>query len=62
MQQFIRIVLAMKKKKKVAKKNKVSEGKAALCIKIAKKEKVSVKKMCKKSIFILIKQVEKKQR
>ena len=45
--------------KKVAKKNKVSEGKAALCIKIAKKEKVSVKKMCKKSIFILIKQVEK---
>ena len=49
----------MKKIKKVAKKNKVSEGKAALCIKIAKKEKVSVKKMCKKSIFILIKQVEK---
>lgn len=45
--------------KKVAKKNKVSEGKAALCIKIAKKEKVSIKKMCKKSIFILIKQVEK---
>lgn len=41
--------------KKVAKKNKVSEGKAALCIKIAKKEKVSIKKMCKKSIFILIK-------
>ena len=45
--------------KKVAKKNKVSEGKAALCIKIAEKEKVSIKKMCKKSIFILIKQVEK---
>lgn len=45
--------------KKVAKKNKVSEGKAALCIKIAEKEKVSIKKMCKKSIFILTKQVEK---
>lgn len=45
--------------KKVAKKNKVSEGKVALCIKIAEKEKVSIKKMCKKSIFILIKQVEK---
>ena len=38
--------------KKVAKKNKVSEGKAALCIKIAKKEKVSVKKMCKPDIEI----------
>lgn len=47
------------KTKKIAKKNKVSEGKAALCIKIAKEEKVSIKKMCKKSIYKLIKQLEK---
>lgn len=44
--------------KKVAKKNKVSLGKASLCIKLAQKENTSVKKMCKKSIDTLVKKVE----
>ncbi|WP_455950392.1 anti-sigma-I factor RsgI family protein [Eubacterium sp.] len=44
--------------KKVAKKNKVSPGKASLCIKLAQKENTSVKKMCKKSIDTLVKKVE----
>lgn len=43
---------------KVAEKNNVSLGKAALCIKLAEKEKVSVKQMCKKSIDDLIKKTE----
>lgn len=45
--------------KKVASKNDVSVGKAALCIKLAKKEKVSVNKMCKKNIDKLVKEIEK---
>lgn len=44
--------------KKVAKKNDVSVGKASLCIKLAQKENTSVKKMCKKSIDTLVKNVE----
>lgn len=47
------------KTKKIAKENNVSEGKASLCIKLAKKEKSSVKKMCKKSIYKLVKTAEK---
>lgn len=45
--------------KKVAKNNDVSVGKAALCIELAKQEKVSVNKMCKKNIYHLVKEVEK---
>lgn len=45
--------------KKVAGKNDVSVGKAALCIELAKEEKVSVQKMCKKNIDNLVKKVEK---
>ncbi|MFQ9515645.1 MAG: hypothetical protein ACLRZ9_07425 [Eubacterium sp.] len=44
---------------KVAEKNDVSIGKATLCMKIAEKEKASVKKMCKKTIDSLVKKVEK---
>ena len=47
------------KVQKVAEKNNVSVGKAALCMKLAKEEKVSVKKMCKKNIDNLIKKIEK---
>lgn len=47
------------KVKKVADKNNVSVGKAALCIELAKEEKVSVKKMCKNNIENLIQKVEK---
>lgn len=43
---------------KVAKENKVSIGKATLCIKLAKEEKTNVKNMCKKSIDDLVKKVE----
>lgn len=43
---------------KVASKNHVSIGKAALCIELAKEEKASVKKMCKKNIDTLVKKVE----
>lgn len=46
--------------KKVASKNDVSVGKAALCIELAKKEKVSVNKMCKKNIDKLVKEIEKR--
>lgn len=45
--------------KTVAQKNKVSVGKAALCMKIAEKENKSVKKMCKKKISALVKEAEK---
>lgn len=45
--------------KTVAKKNKVSVGKAALCMKLAKKEKTSVKNMCKKKISVLVKEAER---
>lgn len=47
------------KVEKVAKKNHVSVGKATLCIKLAEKENTSVKKMCKKNIDTLVKEVEK---
>lgn len=47
------------KVKKVADKNNVSVGKAALCIELAKEEKVSVNKMCKKDIEHLVKKIEK---
>ncbi len=47
------------KTRKIAKENNISEGKASLCIKLAKKEKTSVKKMCKKSIYKLVEKVEK---
>lgn len=46
--------------KKVAGKNDVSVGKAALCIKLAKEEKTSVKKMCKKNIDHLVKEIEER--
>lgn len=45
--------------KRVASNNDVSLGKAALCIELAKEEKVSVKRMCKKNIANLIQKVEK---
>lgn len=45
--------------KKVAKKNNVSVGKAAFCIKIAKKEKVNVDKICKESVDNLVEYAEK---
>lgn len=48
-----------RKVKKVAKKNNVSIGKAALCIKLADKESTSVNKMCEKSIDKLVAKVEK---
>ena len=44
---------------KVAEKNNVSIGKAALCLKLAEKENTSVKKMCKKNIDTLVKKAEK---
>ena len=44
---------------KVAEKNNVSIGKAALCMKLAEKENTSVKKMCKKNIDTLVKKAEK---
>ena len=44
--------------KSVADKNHVSVGKAALCVKIAKKENTSVKKLCKKKISSLVKKAE----
>lgn len=47
------------KVKEVAKKNNVSVGKAAFCMKIAEKENASVKKMCKESIATLVEQAEK---
>ena len=43
---------------KVAEKNNVSVGKAAFCIKIAEKEKISVSEMCKNDIETLVKQAE----
>lgn len=46
--------------KKVASKNNVSVGKAALCIELAKEEKSNVNKMCKKNIDKLVKEIEKK--
>ena len=45
--------------KRVADNNDVSLGKAALCIELAKEEKVSVKTMCKKNIENLVQKVEK---
>lgn len=42
----------------VAKKNNVSLGKAALCVKLAEKENTSVQKLCKKNIDTLIKKTE----
>lgn len=48
------------KVKKVARKNNVSEGKAALCIKLAKEEKVSVNQMCKSNIDCLVEKIEAK--
>lgn len=44
---------------KVAEKNNVSLGKAALCMKLAEKENKSVNKMCKKTIDELVKTAEK---
>lgn len=44
--------------KKVSQKNDVSFGKAILCMKLAEKEKISVKKMCSQNIDILIQKVE----
>ena len=44
--------------KKVSKKNDVSFGKAILCMKLAEKEKISVKKMCSQNIDTLIQKVE----
>lgn len=44
--------------KKVAKKNNVSVGKAAFCIKLAEKEKVDVDNICNKNIYTLIKEAE----
>ena len=43
---------------KIAKKNGVSEGKAALCLRLAERENESVKKMCQKNIEALIKKAE----
>ena len=43
----------------MADNNDVSLGKAALCIELAKEEKVSVKTMCKKNIENLVQKVEK---
>lgn len=43
----------------VAKDNKVSVGKAALCIKLAETEKSSVEKLCKEKISSLVKEIEK---
>lgn len=43
---------------KIAKKNNVSVGKAAFCMKIAEKEKVDVNKLCNKNIETIIKQAE----
>ena len=48
-----------KKIEKVAKKNNVSIGKAAFCIRLAEKENTSVKKMCRKNIDSLVTKVEK---
>lgn len=45
--------------KRVADNNDVSLGKAALCIELAKEEKVSVKTMCKKNVENLVQKVEK---
>ncbi|WP_302626141.1 hypothetical protein [uncultured Eubacterium sp.] len=44
--------------KKVSQKNDVSFGKAILCMKLAEKEKISVKKMCSQNIDTLIQKVE----
>lgn len=46
------------KVKKVARKNNVSVGKAALCIELAKEEKVSVNQMCKSNIDHLVEKIE----
>lgn len=43
---------------KVAKKNNVSIGKAAFCMKLAEKENISVKKMCKENIYTLVETAE----
>ena len=45
--------------KKIAEKNNVSVGKAALCMKLAKNEKVSVNKMCRKNIDKLVREIKK---
>ena len=49
-----------KKVEKVAKKNNVSLGKAALCIKLAEAGKEDYNKLCRKSINTLAGEVEKK--
>lgn len=46
------------KVEKVAKKNNVSVGKAAFCMKLAEKEKVDVDNICNKNIYTLIKEAE----
>lgn len=46
--------------KRTAEKNNVSIGKAALCIELAKENKTSVSKMCKKNIAHLVKEIEKR--
>lgn len=43
---------------RVAKKNNVSEGKASLCIKLAKEDKATVKEMCNENIEKLANRVE----
>ena len=43
---------------RVAKKNNVSEGKASLCIKLAKEDKATVKEMCNENIDKLANRVE----
>lgn len=49
-----------KKVEKVAKKNNVSLGKAALCIKLAEAGKEDYNKLCRKSINTLAGEVEKR--
>lgn len=47
-----------KKVQKVAEKNKISVGKAALCIKLAEKKKSKVENLCKEEISSLVQEAE----